>query len=107
MLFGQLRILADLFFKKNNGGCQFANQLLLFNLATADFLMGIYLIILGIHCALYNGVYGRYDLDWRSSLTCNILGILVVVSSETSVFTLLMLVAIRLFAVYKVRTDVE
>ena len=76
---------------------------LIINLAVADLLMGFYLIMLGIAGGVYSGRFCAYDISWRSSITCKIMGVLVVLSSETSVMTMLLLASFRLFAVLKVR----
>ncbi|XP_076799429.1 uncharacterized protein LOC143444168 isoform X2 [Clavelina lepadiformis] len=77
------------------------NHILVFNLALADFLMGVYLIILGATGIFYSGIYCANRLNWLSSHTCAVMGILVVISSETSVMTMLMLTIFRLYAVIK------
>lgn len=78
------------------------NHSLILNLAVADLLMGIYLIMLGIAGGVYSGSFCAHDISWRSGITCQIMGVLVVVSSETSVITMLLLSMFRLFAVMKV-----
>ena len=100
-MFQQGRLIHKLFLEKRIG-CSFTNELLVFNLAAADLIMAVYLIILGINTEIYSGIYGKYNLTWRSSLTCNALGVLNVLSSETSVFTMVLLISIRLYSVYKV-----
>ena len=78
------------------------NHLLILNLAVADLLMGIYLLMLGIAGARLEGVFCAHQFTWRSGITCQAMGALVVISSETSVVTMMMLASFRLFAVYKV-----
>ena len=78
------------------------NHLLILNLAVADLLMGIYLIILGITGLVFSGRYCAVDISWRSGVTCQIMGVLIALSSETSVMTMLLLASFRLFAVLKV-----
>ena len=78
------------------------NHLLILNLAVADFLMGIYLLMLGIAGATMDQVFCAYQNTWRSGITCQAMGALVVISSETSVVTMVMLASFRLFAVYQV-----
>ena len=56
------------------------------NLAISDFLMGIYLIIIAGADASLRGVYIFNDQSWRSSIWCNLAGILAFVSSESSTF---------------------
>ncbi|CAK8675570.1 unnamed protein product [Clavelina lepadiformis] len=78
-----------------------ANHMLVLNLAVADFLMGIYLIMLGIAGAVYDQRFCANELIWRSSSVCTTMGILVVLSSETSVSTMVLLTAFRLYAILK------
>ena len=77
-------------------------HLLILNLAVADLLMGIYLLMLGIAGAMWDGVFCAHQYTWRSGITCQAMGALVVISSETSVVTMVMLASFRLFAVYQV-----
>ncbi|CAK8675562.1 unnamed protein product [Clavelina lepadiformis] len=86
---------------KKDSALSRANHLLMLNLAIADFLMGLYLIILGIEVAIYSGNYCVNKLHWLSSTTCGTMGVLVVLSSETSVITLGLMTTLRLYAVLK------
>ena len=83
----------------------FANHLLIINLALADFLMGLYLLILSIYDALYSGIYCLKSVEWLSSYTCSFLGALVVVSSQASVLTLVILCTVRLVTVLDVSAE--
>ena len=64
--------------------------------------MGIYLMILGIAGVMFDGIFCEHQRSWRSGITCQVMGALVVISSETSVVTMVMLAFFRLFAVFKV-----
>jgi len=101
VIFGESKVL----FKSRNK-CLSApmrtNHLLILNLALADFLMGVYLIILGIAGAVYYGTFERHENAWRSSTTCQVMGALVVISSETSVLTMVFLSSVRLYSVMRV-----
>ena len=77
--------------------------MLILNLAMADFLMGVYLIMLGIARAVSDGIFYRHKLNWRSGATCQAMEVLVVLSSETSVLTMVLLAANRLYVIYRVR----
>ena len=101
-MFLQGHYVYKLFQDASKSGCMFTNNLLVLNLSAADFIMAIYLIVLGINSAIYSGEYGKNDFSWRSSQTCNALGALNVISSETSVFTMILLVLTRFYAVCKV-----
>ena len=85
----------------------FANHLLIINLALADLLMGLYLLILSIFDALYSGIYCLKSMEWLSSNTCSFLGVLVVVSSQTSVLTLVILGTVRLITVLDVSVECD
>ncbi|XP_077989816.1 uncharacterized protein LOC144444277, partial [Glandiceps talaboti] len=63
-------------------------NLLVWNLAVADLLMGIYLLIIASADMYYRGEYIQYDDFWRSSSLCSFAGFLSTLSSEVSVFTL-------------------
>jgi len=76
--------------------------MLILNLAMADLLMGVYLILLGIAGVVFDGTFCRHELTWRSGTTCQVMGSLVVISSETSVLTLVLLASIRLYVVSNV-----
>jgi len=77
--------------------------MLILNLAMADFLMGVYLIMLGTTGVVFDGSFCRHELAWRSGATCQAMGALVVISSETSVLTMVLLASIRLYVVLRVR----
>ncbi|XP_047494628.1 uncharacterized protein LOC125042785 [Penaeus chinensis] len=63
-------------------------KLFIKNLAAADLLMGVYLVILGVQDLKTRGSFREEALAWASSYTCTFTGILGLVSSETSVFIL-------------------
>ncbi|XP_069125523.1 G-protein coupled receptor GRL101-like [Argopecten irradians] len=69
------------------------------NLALSDLLMGIYLLIIGIFDAYYNGVYAWNDHIWRTSILCATAGVLASVSSEMSTFVILMVTLDRLIVI--------
>ena len=78
------------------------SHILLLSLGTADFFMGIYLIILGVHGIIYDGNFCNNRFAWLSSTTCSSMGVLVVLSSEASVMTLVLVTSLRLYSVAKV-----
>ena len=61
---------------------------LLTNLAVADMLMGVYLLTIAIMDVRWRGEYFKHDIDWRSGLGCQIVGVLSMLSSEVSVLIL-------------------
>ena len=64
------------------------HSLLLLNLAIADFLMGIYLIIIAGVDVFYRGRYFIYNDSWKHSPLCQFSGFVSTISSEASVFIL-------------------
>ena len=80
----------------NSLRCQ---HLIILNISFADFIMGLYLLIIAVHSSIYSGYYGKVDLDWRSSWRCSIIGSFAVISSEASCLLMLVLTAFRLHSV--------
>ena len=66
------------------------------NLAVADFLMGVYMLVLAIVDAHYRGRYIENATRWRLSWTCQVLGFFSAVSSEASVLTLFVVTCDRM-----------
>ncbi|KAL9955436.1 hypothetical protein ACROYT_G036764 [Oculina patagonica] len=71
------------------------HSLLLLNLAIADFLMGIYLIIIAGVDVYYRGRYFIYNDSWKHSPLCQFSGFVSTISSEASVFILTIMTADR------------
>ena len=76
------------------------NKLLILNLSISDFLMGIALLIIVVETVIFSGKYCLNDKPWRSGRTCQLIGVLVALSSETSVLTLVCLASYRLYTIY-------
>ncbi|XP_076802927.1 uncharacterized protein LOC143446940 isoform X2 [Clavelina lepadiformis] len=77
------------------------HRILLVNLALADLLFGIYLLSLAVTNAVYSGSYCRQDIQWRASTTCNALGVIAVISIESSILLLSVMATNRLLIVLK------
>ncbi|KAK3773361.1 hypothetical protein RRG08_023241 [Elysia crispata] len=58
------------------------------NLSLADLLMGLYLLVIGVHDAKFRGDYLAHDQAWRNSWGCDASGVLSTLSTEMSVLTL-------------------
>ncbi|KAL8579971.1 hypothetical protein ACOMHN_056859 [Nucella lapillus] len=56
------------------------------HLCVSDFLMGVYLAIIGIADRWYYGTYQWNDLQWKQSVVCQLAGFLSLLSSEVSAF---------------------
>ena len=76
-----------------------ADALLIINLALSDFLMGVYLVIIASADTYYRNVYILFADYWMNSILCKLAGFLATLSSEMSVFMLLVITADRLVAI--------
>ncbi|KAL9987313.1 hypothetical protein ACROYT_G001597 [Oculina patagonica] len=74
-------------------------SILLSNLAMADFLMGVYMVVLAVLDTIWKGEYFKHDVSWRNSLGCRIVGAISMLSSEVSVAMLTITTADRLICV--------
>ena len=101
VIFGQSKILYQSRRKRLSTTMR-TNHMLILNLSLADFLMGIYLLVLGIAGAVYAGRFCRHENVWKSGPTCKVMGAIVVISSETSVLTMVLLASVRLYGVIRV-----
>lgn len=77
------------------------NSTLLLSLGCSDLLMGIYLIIIAGVDVYYRGCYIENADNWRQSFLCNVSGFISTVSSEASVFTLVLIALNRCFELCK------
>lgn len=75
------------------------NKIMIVNLATADLIMGIALLIIAIQSSIMSGEYCQLDKEWRTSILCRIIGVLTVLSCETSVASLVVLTMLRLYGI--------
>ncbi|XP_071809338.1 uncharacterized protein [Asterias amurensis] len=64
---------------------------LITNLAASDFLMGVYMIIIASADAHFRDNYALFAEGWRGGFVCKLAGILSVLSSEVSVFVVMLL----------------
>ena len=78
------------------------NHMLILNLALADFFMGVYLVMLAIAGVVFDGTFCAHELAWRAGPTCQAMGALVVISSQTSVMMMVLLTTVRVHAVLRV-----
>ncbi|XP_053408268.1 G-protein coupled receptor GRL101-like [Mercenaria mercenaria] len=69
------------------------------NLAAADFLMSVYLIIIAVADAAFRNRYIFVDDYWRSSAWCKLAGVLSTVSSEASILFICLITIDRLIVV--------
>ncbi|KAJ8317411.1 hypothetical protein KUTeg_005315, partial [Tegillarca granosa] len=69
------------------------------NLSLSDALMGLYLLIIAVHDAMFRGHYAWSEYDWRNSILCKISGMLSLMSSEASVWFIFLITVDRFLAV--------
>ncbi|KAL4238995.1 hypothetical protein ACF0H5_003699 [Mactra antiquata] len=74
-------------------------KFLMCNLAFADFIMGVYLILLASIDIHTLGEYFNYAIKWQNEGGCQAAGFLSVFSSELSIFTLTILTLERWYAI--------
>ena len=63
-------------------------NILICSLSFSDMLMGIYLVGIINQEIATRGEYYRHDISWRTGTSCKVFGVISVISSEVSVFTL-------------------
>ena len=74
-------------------------KFLMCNLSFADFLMGLYLLLLASIDAHSLGEYFNHAVSWQNDGGCQIAGFLTVFSSELSVFVLMVITLERWYAI--------
>ena len=79
----------------------FYNLMFIINLSFADIIFGIVLVILAFYSNKNSGYYCLNDFRWRFSISCTVIGILTIVSSQTSLNLLVLMTGFRMYAVYK------
>ncbi|XP_025113435.1 G-protein coupled receptor GRL101-like [Pomacea canaliculata] len=70
------------------------------NLCVADFLMGVYLLIIGIADHRYRGAYVWEDVSWRNSHLCKVTGFVCLLSMEVSVLMIFMITVDRFLVLH-------
>ena len=75
------------------------SSLLIINLSISDFLMGVYLVIIASIDQWYRGVYIMHEEEWRTSFSCRFAGMIAMLSSEMSVFTMVVMTLDRVKAI--------
>ena len=69
------------------------------HLCASDFLMGVYLVIIGAADRIYMNTYLWKDSDWRNSMMCKVAGFLSLLSSEVSAFIICLITLDRFLVV--------
>ncbi|XP_070188795.1 G-protein coupled receptor GRL101-like [Littorina saxatilis] len=70
------------------------------NLCVADFLMGVYLTIIGAADLKYQGEYLWFDDQWKESIACSFAGYLCLLSSEVSAFIICLITLDRFIVLH-------
>nr|XP_054761372.1 G-protein coupled receptor GRL101-like [Lytechinus pictus] len=72
---------------------------LITHLAVSDLLMGVYMLIIAIADQYYMGVYAINADRWRGSVVCRIAGLMSTLSSEVSVFIIMLISVDRVLCI--------
>ena len=75
------------------------SKMLMVNLAVADLLMGVYLLLIASMDLHTIGAYFNFAIDWQNGIGCQIAGFLTVFSSELSIFTLVVITSERWYTI--------
>ena len=62
-----------------------------FNLAVADFLMGVYLLTIAVQDLRTLGNFSMFDVAWRTEGGCDFAGFCAIISTMVSVYVLLII----------------
>nr|KAG5704710.1 hypothetical protein BaRGS_005166 [Batillaria attramentaria] len=80
-------------------GTSQAYSVLVIQLSLSDFLMGVYLAIIGVADAQFRGDYVAKGPEWQDSALCKAAGFLALVSSEVSAFVICLITLDRLLVI--------
>ena len=80
---------------------KYYNLVFILNLSISDIIFGFILSAIAISSYKFSGSYCSIDFEWRSSLVCNTIGALTLMSSQTSLNILVLMTGFRLYSVYK------
>ncbi|XP_071795620.1 uncharacterized protein [Asterias amurensis] len=72
--------------KSHNHPSRVSRSIMVLGLAVSDFMMGVYMLIIAGADVYYGEGYSQIAKQWRSTVVCQIAGVLSVMSSEASVF---------------------
>ncbi|XP_048258457.1 uncharacterized protein LOC124137409 [Haliotis rufescens] len=97
-LLGNMAVLAyRVVFDKT--GLRKSNGMFVANLGIADFLMGVYMLIIASADVFFRGSYSWNNVTWRHSWVCSMSGFLSMVSAEASVLFLTVITLDRFIAI--------
>nr|KAG5689917.1 hypothetical protein BaRGS_015605 [Batillaria attramentaria] len=69
------------------------------HLSLSDFLMGVYLAVIGVADRVYRGNYLWEDTDWKNSAACKAAGFVSLLSSEVSAFIICLITLDRFLVI--------
>ena len=70
------------------------------NLSLSDFLMGVYLVIIGTADELYRGRYLWHEQDWKGNTMCTLAGFISLLSNEVSAFMICLITIDRFLVLH-------
>ncbi|XP_077973213.1 uncharacterized protein LOC120338026 [Styela clava] len=77
------------------------NKILICNLSASDFLVGVYTMTICVKSLTMQGEYCKEDIEWRSGTTCSAIGALLMIGTESSVFTLTIITGFRVYTLLR------
>ncbi|XP_077972987.1 relaxin receptor 1-like isoform X3 [Styela clava] len=77
------------------------NKILIWNLSASDFLVGVYTMTICVKSVTMQGEYCKEDVEWRSGITCSAIGALLMIGTESSVFTLTIITGFRVYTLLR------
>ncbi|XP_076457550.1 G-protein coupled receptor GRL101-like [Babylonia areolata] len=70
------------------------------HLCVSDFLMGLYLSVIGVADRMFKDTFLWNDVSWRNSVACTVAGLFSFVSSEVSAFTICLITLDRFLVLH-------
>ena len=70
------------------------------NLSLSDFLIGVYLVIIGTADELYRGRYLWHEQDWKGNAMCTLAGFISLLSNEVSAFMICLITVDRFLVLH-------
>nr|XP_039261832.1 lutropin-choriogonadotropic hormone receptor-like isoform X7 [Styela clava] len=83
------------------------NKILIWNLSASDFLVGVYTMTICVKSVTMQGKYCKEDVEWRSGITCSAIGALLMIGTESSVFTLTIITGFRVYTLLRPFVEVR
>ena len=84
-MIGNLYVLVWRLRESNETDKSYVQSFLILNLASSDFMMGVFMIIIASADVYYGNEYFKFSEQWRASIVCKVAGFISLISSEASV----------------------